>query len=239
MDYVFKIYDAYNLRVRISVGIIVLAPLVLSLYLLVPGTRSISFTAIIIAVSFGMCNLMISLSRYHGRESLRKCFPELLPAQQMLLPEDNSIDAITKERYHKFLSSKINNLSFSRDNNHVESSCNSAVNWLISQTRDAQKFPLIKEESINFGFAKNLYGLKKIGIIISSILLVVETTALFVKIMYSLDFLEFSCITTSIVISLSYLLMWIFIINKKWVIDSGKKYAKALLSSCDSEFFCL
>ena len=122
----------FVLRVRISVGIIVMAPLILSIYLLIPSTRDISFTAILILIAFGMCNLMISLSRHLGRKALEKCFTGLLPAQQMLLPDDSSLDSITKKRYHTFLSSKVKNLVFTRDAKNLNASCSSAVSWLIS-----------------------------------------------------------------------------------------------------------
>ncbi|MDO4648657.1 MAG: hypothetical protein Q4B26_08395 [Eubacteriales bacterium] len=237
MDNLFKIYDTYNLRVRISVGFIVMAPLILSIYLLIPGTRDISFTAILLLIAFGMCNLMISLSRHLGRKALNKCFTGLLPAQQMLLPNDKSLDNITKKRYHKFLSSKVKNLTFAKDAENLTSSCSSAVNWLISQTRDANKFPLIKEESINFGFVKNLYGLKPIGVVISLFLTVVEGAALIVKFKYGLDMVEYPTIIAATTISLAFFLLWICTINKALVIDSGKKYARALLSACDSEIF--
>ncbi len=235
MDNLFKIYDTYNIRVRISVGIIVMAPLVLSIYLLIPGSRDISFTAILLLISFGMCNLIISLSRHLGRKALKKCFPGLLPAQQMLLPDDKTLDNVTKKRYYKFLSNKIKNLSFTKDAENLNASCSSAVNWLISQTRDGDKFPLIKEESINFGFVKNLYGLKTIGVIISLFLTVMEGATLYIKFKRGLDIIEYPNLIAATIISLSFLLIWIFTITKCLVIDSGKKYARALLSACDSE----
>lgn len=237
MNHLLKIYDTYNIRVRMSVGIIIITPLILSLYLLIPDTRNIAFTTVIIITSFGMCNLMISLSRYLSRKAISKCFPDLLPAQQMLLSNDTTLDATTKKRYQEFFLSKIKDLSFTNDSDDIKINCNSAITWLIAQTRDAEKFPLIKEETINFGFAKNLYGLKTIGIVISSSLFVIESCILFIKIKYSLEVLEFPNLIAATIISLAFLLLWIFAIKKNWVIDSGKKYARALLSACDSEHF--
>ncbi len=237
MNYLFKIYDVYNIRVRMSVGIITIAPIILSLYLLIPEVQNISFTAVIIITSLGMCNLMISLSRYFSRKASSKCFSSLLPAQQMLLPDDTTLDAITKKRYHEFFLSKVKGLSFTDTPSNVKNSCNSAIAWLIAQTRNAEKFPLIKEESINFGFAKNLYGLKPIGIVISSSLFLVESGILVIKVRYSLDILTFPNLVAAIVMSLTFLLLWTFAVRKDWILDSGKKYARVLLSACDSEYF--
>lgn len=235
MSQIINLFDAYNLRVRFSVGLILITPIIISIYLLVPNASNFSFTVIILVLCFGACNLMMSLSRFLSRKATSKCFPGLMPAQQMLMPEDDTLDPITKKRYHKFFSSKLNNLSFSKESATAVNSCKSAVNWLISQTRDAEKFPLIKEETINFGFSKNLYGLKPLGISISSFLAILEIGTTVAKYHLKFGYVEYSGLIASAIISCTYTIVWIFLITKEWVKDSGYRYAKALLSACDSE----
>lgn len=50
----------------------------------------------------------------------------------------------------------------------------SAIKWLISQTRNSTEFPLITEENTNLGFAYNLLGMKPLGIVICIILIVFD-----------------------------------------------------------------
>ena len=143
MNQILNLFDAYNLRVRFSVGLILITPVIISIYLLIPDASNFSFTVIILILCFGLCNLMMSLSRFHGRKAIVKCFPKLMPAQQMLMPNAKTLDPITKKRYHEFLSSKIKNLTFKNETVATLNSCKSAVSWLISQTRDSNSFPLI------------------------------------------------------------------------------------------------
>lgn len=235
MNEILSLFDAYNLRVRFSVGLILITPIIFSIYLLVPNASNFSFTTIILILCFGLCNFMMSQSRYLGRKSSSKCFPGLMPAQQMLMPEDNSLDPITKKRYQKFFSSRLKNLSFSKDVSTAENSSKSAINWLISQTRDVEKFPLIKEESINFGFAKNLYGLKTLGTIISAFLTILEVGITIAKFYLKFGYVEYSDLIASSIVSCAFTLLWIFLITKGWVKDAGYRYARTLLSACDSD----
>ncbi|RHQ88930.1 hypothetical protein DWX80_18845 [Ruminococcus sp. AF21-3] len=147
MNQILNLFDAYNLRVRFSVGLILITPVIISIYLLIPDASNFSFTVIIlilcfglcnlmmslsrfhgrkaIAKCFGLCNLMMSLSRFHGRKAIAKCFPKLMPAQQMLMPNDKTLNPITKKRYHEFLSSKIKNLNFKNETVATLNSCKS------------------------------------------------------------------------------------------------------------------
>ena len=229
MNQILNLFDAYNLRVRFSVGLILITPVIISIYLLIPDASNFSFTVIILILCFGLCNLMMSLSRF------AKCFPKLMPAQQMLMPNDKTLNPITKKRYHEFLSSKIKNLTFKNETVATLNSCKSAVSWLISQTRDSNSFPLIKEETINFGFSKNLYGLKNLGIAISAFLTILQTTIIIAKVHLKFGFVEYTNLIPSTLISFLFTVIWIFFINKEWVKNSGFKYAKTLLSACDSE----
>lgn len=157
----------------------------------------------------------------------------MLPAQKALLPSSNYIDKKSKERYYLFLSQNINEFTISDDDNQMTESASTAVTWLIAQTRDPEKFPLIAEENINFGFSYNLLGLKPLGLAMCSIGTLFNGILFFLthKQFITLDSTDIVC---GFIVNLAFLLIWIFIINQKLVISSGKKYARALLSACDS-----
>ena len=108
-----------------------------------------------------------------------------------------------------------------------------AVTWLISKTRDSTKFPLIAEENANFGFSYNLLGLKTYGITVSCIGVISNIILMYLFFTDSIS-INISGILASFVIHLLFLLLWIFIITRKLVVSSGQKYARALLSACDS-----
>ena len=61
----FKIFDTYNIRARLSVYVIVIAPIVATVYMLYEPIRSISFSAIFIAVLAAFSNYLFALQRYY------------------------------------------------------------------------------------------------------------------------------------------------------------------------------
>lgn len=103
---------------------------------------------------------MIIVARTNGSKALHKCFPRSLPAQQYLLPEDNTIDKYTKARYYAFFKSRLNGFEITDNATDMKAHSESAIKWLISQTRNSTEFPLITEENTNLGFAYNLLGMK-------------------------------------------------------------------------------
>ena len=230
---IFSSLGSYNLRARISVGIIFLAPWLLELYLFIPEMHNFSSTLIIGLITYGLCNVIVVYCRIPGVKAMKKCFPKLLPAQESLLPSNHQIDSITKQRYYNFFSENIDDFKIYESDSEMIPYVSSAVTWLISKTRDSTKFPLIAEENTNFGFTYNLLGLKPYGIIVSCIGIMFNLSLMF------LCFFNFICVDlklliASLVINLLFLLLWIFIITKSLVISAGRKYARALLSACDS-----
>ena len=168
------LFGIYNVRARIYVGLIILAPFLFHGYLLIPEIQSISATFIITLITFSLCSLIIVLSRMYGSKALKKCYPNGLPAQIFLLPENNYIDPITKKRYYSFFETHIPEFNVTKTGNEMTNQIQSAVSWLIAQTRDETEFPLIAEENINLGFAYNLLGLKPLAISLYIILLLCD-----------------------------------------------------------------
>lgn len=230
-----KLFDSYNLRARISPGIILLAPIIFPIYLFVPEIRNLSSTVITLIICFGICNLIISFSRNLGGKTKEYCFPDMYPAQEMLLPSDNSLDEQTKLRYQAFLCNHLSNISFCGTDVENKKSSNTAIKWLISRTRDAESFPLIHEENINFGFACNLYGMKTIGIISCSIIAVAEIIALYLSSNNTITSFSLRNLLISAIITVLFLSMWVFMVTKNWVQETGRRYGRALLSACDSK----
>ena len=230
-----NIFGVYNIRSRISVGLVVLAPILIQAYLLIPDVRNISSTFVITIITFALSNLMIIVARTNGSKAFHKCFPDGLPAQKFLFPEDTTIDKYTKARYYDFFKTHLNNFEVTNNVTDMKAHSESAIKWLISQTRNSTEFPLIAEENINLGFAYNLLGTKPLGIIICIALIVFDVFAMIVS--HCIDItVETTLFLFCIIFTMLYLIIWLCVINKKLVKNCAKKYAFALLSACDSEF---
>ena len=229
------IFDKYNIRARISVGVIVVSPLLVQVQLVIPNLNGLSTTAVLIFIAVCLCNLLVIIPRVSNDRITKSCFGDELPTERLLQPADCSIDDITKQRYYGFLRKSIRGISFdTSDEEKLRNSIISSVAWLRSNTRDKTKFPLIYEENINYGFARNLYGLKRYGVLISVVsmivdmaILVIEKTAIYTN--------RFSLAGASIsfVISVLFLLMWVIVVKEELVRFCGEKYARELLSACD------
>jgi hypothetical protein len=225
----------YNLRARVSVGIIFIAPWLLELYLLLPEVRNLSSTLIVGVICYGICNVIIIYCRIPGVKAMKKCFPDLLPAQEYLLPSNRQLDRITKNRYYKFLTEHMDDFKVFDSEDEMKPYASTAVTWLIAKTRNASEFPLVAEENTNFGFAYNLLGLKPYGVLscctgvaVNGILIVCYYLEFFASI-------DLKILFAGMIINVLFLLLWLFIITQKLVIEAGRKYARALLAACDSD----
>lgn len=231
----FLSFNTYNLRTRISATIIFFGPCLFELYLFFPEIREFPTTIIIILITYSLCNLFIIFWRIPGVKAMKKCFPEMLPAQMFLLPSSEYIHTSTKKRYYKFLSKKIDEFKICESDEEMKPCICTAVTWLIAQTRNEKEFPLIYEENINFGFSYNLLGMKNYAIVLILSLLIIDAILLNLKINSKFNLtIPFEVIITAMAFCFFFLLIWIFIINKNLVFSCGRKYARALLAACDS-----
>lgn len=223
-------FSTYNSRARLCCVVLLLAPVLVEIFFLIPESREFSPTIAIIAIVYAICNVAIIITRISGTKAMKECFPTLLPAQQFLLPSDNYLGTETKARYYAFLEKNIDNFKIRPTDDDMKDMVETAVAWLIAKTRDETKFPLIAEENINFGLSYNLLGLKGKGISVSVICILVNIVLLFTNnsTVYPVPLLVF-CLCCDC----GFLVFWIFFVTKKVVRQSGKKYARALLSACD------
>jgi hypothetical protein len=108
-----------------------------------------------------------------------------------------------------------------------------AVTWLIAKTRDVTQFSLINEENINFGTSYNLLGVKAYALGFAILNLGINIVSIVLKRKEILS-LSYEVLISAAIITLLFIMIWCFIINKKLVKRCGRNYAKALLSACDS-----
>lgn len=223
-------FSPYNTRARLCCIILLLAPVLLEVFFLIPESRELASTIAIIAIVYALCNVAIIITRISGTKAIKKCFPDMLPAQQFLLPSDNYLGAETKARYYAFFAKNIENFKIKSADADMKDMVETAVTWLIANTRDETKFPLIAEENMNFGLSYNLLGLKSKGILVSITCILVNIILLLTSnhALYPAQLLIF-CLCCDC----GFLMLWIFFVTKEVVRQSGKKYARALLSACD------
>ena len=115
----------------------------------------------------------------------------------------------------------------------------SAVRWLLNHTRDKGKNKMIFDENVTYGFRRNAYGLKTIGIgiCLSTSVWVLISEGIVKVGKGSSVYIDPSSFTIMAVLSLAMsavmLLIWLSFFTEDTVRNAAFTYAEALLRACD------
>ncbi|MPR37425.1 hypothetical protein [Salmonirosea aquatica] len=108
------------------------------------------------------------------------------------------------------------------------------VRFLISQTRDTAKYPLLFKENMNYGFRRNLWALKPFAIVIVVVSLIgsyfyyFRATGTFNPVLFPSSYL------VNLIILLVALTFWLFIVSPRWVESIAYSYGQRLLETVES-----
>jgi hypothetical protein len=102
------------------------------------------------------------------------------------------------------------------------------VSYLISRTRDDR---LLFQENLNFGFRRNLFGLKPVGLCVA----VASSIVLGLKLL--IDVRAHSSISPAIVavevFNVMAIIVWVSVFTPAWVMMSAQAYAERLMQALD------
>ncbi len=191
-------------------------------------------------LSSGIASILFSqLGRDQGKYKESKLF-ELWggnPAVRMLRYRDSVLSQVTVRRIHEKLASLVANTYAVNEKEEKEDAVKadtvytSWVEWLRSMTRDQSKFYLLFAENKNYGFRRNLWGMKSIGILVSVLSLVAITIALYSEWM---RIGSISSITLGAFLFVIFcFIFWVFCCTPKWIRITAEAYAKQLLETVD------
>jgi hypothetical protein len=232
---IINIFDPYERKARLYPALLVVLPLTISLLLWFPELLDLSRLLWVLIVSSGLLFLLSKISREMGKKKEKKLIQEwgALPSTLLLRHNDSTIDPITKNRYHSYLMKHITGLELppKETENNATNEYNTAVRWLLEQTRGDK---LLLKDNINYGFSRNLLGLKPIGLILSIVSLSFCIVGIYWRYKY-----DFSSVVPEVwistIISAGFLIFWLKMVNSSWVKSTGTAYARTLLAHCDSK----
>lgn len=229
MDKGIELFDAYNIRARLSASIILLAPIAIGVFLCLEEVRSLATSAVILVVLLAFANCVPILQRRHRRRKHRETKDR---AYELLLQTDDTFDSATKERYYgKFASLDDSFRRFKEPDNSDEFAelCKSAVLFLRNRTRENR---LVLEENINYGFCRNLTETKTMGIVICALCLVVIGLG---------SWLSFGSVCQIPIQNVfaffadgAILLFWVFGVNNEDLEFAANNYARTLIMAIDT-----
>ncbi|MGP1385920.1 MAG: hypothetical protein ACTS2F_20340 [Thainema sp.] len=258
IDFIEKNFDDYNRKARLAPALLVSLPIALTIIAFFPNHVWSWGGVVSLLAWFGILKLLAQLARDMGKAKEEELYTVWggKPTTSFLRYR-NTRNKINLARQHR----KLFALTKQPMPNESEELANpdladqiydTCTQFLLSKTRDHSKFFLIYEENCNYGFRRNLLGMKSLGIITSSIgvffigaqcVYKIELLSIFAT--WQIDSLvqaganlQFSnCPPLSIaclLVSFFLLITWLLWINSDWVKIAADAYAIRLLESSEN-----
>jgi hypothetical protein len=241
MDFPKLITDPYDRKARLYPALLLFLPAIVTVVMYLQTVLPLFQQLLPIIVSCGVIFLLTHLVRDKGKQKEAKLFEKWdgMPSVVIFRHCDSRIDAITKARYHNRLSTMCQTVSPTIENEQTDKKGTDIIytawsNYLRGQTRDKSKFNLLFQENINYGFRRNIFGVRRLGIIVSFLCVLANigwgyTTY---KSGVSLIINQFISIGTSGIL----LMCWVFVFSTEWVRVPANAYAERLTEAIDVLF---
>lgn len=240
-----ELFDVYGRNARLYPAVLLMVPLVA-----LPGvlngverlSSGIAMGIVSVALLYGLTHWIRTLGKRAELRLVAKWGG--LPTTRWLLWHDHTLDSTTKRRYHNYLrASGLEMPTIQEERADAAGSRErlaSAVTWLRNNRR-GEPHKILHGENAAYGFRRNLYGAKPVGVAISLTAAGISGWAVFVAAM-QIPAPTFVEILVSIpleariglVVSLASLFAWVFVVTQNWVLEAAELYAKALLETCDT-----
>lgn len=248
MKSVRQLFDKYSFSARVKPAFYLAAPLVLTVIVWFEESRSWGGASLTFLTSFGIITFAANQLSTFGNRLQDKLYKKWggAPTTIILRHTDSRIDRYTKERYMQYLSGKISNFRVvtaekeKADPLDADELYKSASRYLREKTRDRAKYPLVFEENINYGFSRNLYAAKPLGVTITLGSLCINLYYIWKTCFANIERFSIKCVmsipfvklgTTAIICFA--LFMWLYYVNENWVKVRGFRYARALFAPCE------
>lgn len=231
-----ELFDAYSRRARLMPALLVLFPVLVTVAVWANGLYHLGSALVSLAVACGLLYYLANIARSRGRKLQEELYAAWggKPSVTWLRHRDGSLDAYTKQRYHRFFDERVAGWMApsvdeeAADPAGADARYESANRWLLEYSRDRQRYPLVFKENVEYGFRRNLLGLKSIGLATALLSSLVNALAL-------LERLGGSPLAgaASLIVSLLLAAGWLLVVNPGWVRDAADGYARALLAACE------
>lgn len=233
-----KIKDEYERNARLKPALLAILPLCAAATQF--GLTVSGFVAALAGPlsAIGLTFLLSEIARDYGKRKepyLYKLWGGK-PSVAKLRHSNSSLNEITRERYHAAASKLLSRAIPTRDQELADPVGADAVyeaysNLLLEKTRDHSKFRLIFGELIRYGFRRNLWGLKPIGLGLAIACTFAEIIAIVIHVHRSSEW----PVPATVILIFDVLLLccWVWVITPDWVRRSAESYADRLLASSE------
>src|SRR6266550_7488459 len=233
-------FDTYTLRARILPTLIVGLPAGLAALAWFPMSGSWWGPISSLLVGAGGVALLAQLGRDWGKRKQPRLYQSWggEPTTRLLRHRDAPNSVLLQRRHAKLQLLLSGQTMPTREQElanpkGADDIYQAAAALLRERTRDKQQFPLIFEENCNYGFRRNLWGMKPLGILTAT----AGTTAALALIVlhYRSGNVAMSPTTPTVaVVNGLLLLAWLFWFTPSWVRIAADGYAERLLAASDT-----
>jgi hypothetical protein len=232
-------FDTYTIKARLIPALLVILPIVLAVLAWFPDEVMSWGTLWGLIGLCGGTSLLAQIGRDLGRNKEPNLFEAWggKPTNWVLRHQDTTNRVLLAHR-HKKLQNLLPDLKIptleeeQTDPETADEVYEACTTFLREKTRDQKKFPLVFEELCNYGFRRNLWGMKPLGITASSIGTLSVIVLIFVHLSVKKLLIPPFAIVCGI-INLLFMLTWIFWLTPDWVKITAEAYANQLLASCE------
>lgn len=191
-------------------------------------------------VGFGGAFLLTQLARDAGKKHEASLFARWggMPSIAIFRHRDTRLDSITKGRYHTKLTGLVKEAKApTPEQEKADPSAADAVyaawsNYLRINTRDTKKFALLFQENVAYGYRRNVWGMRALGIIVSGVSLAACGVRLYW--VYSSTRKIDEALAGATAFAAVMLLLWLFRFNSNWVRVPADAYAERLAECAET-----
>ncbi len=244
-EWLKPVLDPYDRKARLGPAFLCSLPLVVSVILLIPELGVIWGSIGVVVIYCGGSAILVQIVRDLGKALEKRLYKAWggKPSAAMLRHADSRLPKPTKERYRSFLCRAVPDLALASPQEEAanpeqaDAGYDSVNRWLLEHTRGRPQFDLLFIENMNYGFRRNLLGLKPIVFCINALalILVIGMAVASWTGEISSTVQDFSLEWwVSVAITVGHTFIFVKYIRADWVLKAAETYAQQLLAACDA-----
>jgi hypothetical protein len=237
---VASVLDGYSLKARYLPALVVVLPAWLAFAAWSPPDKQFLGVFASAGVTVVLSTLLGQLGRDAGKARQKELFKEWggAPTVRALSYRSGVVNHVTLARCHQALMALIPGLQLPADK--YEEKANwaaakrqyvSASDYLREATRDKVKFRLVYAENVNYGFRRNLWGMKWCGVAIAAL------GALAVGFHAYRHYFEDKIVSgidaAALILSVTLLTLWLVRFTKAWVRTAADEYSSRIVAAAE------
>lgn len=166
--------DAYERKARLYPALLALSPLIVGIALYTDWFKFDVSSAVFLAAIAGILFWLAGKSRDAGKAVEKRLVSTWggMPSVTLLRHRDQTLDRYSKQRYHE-AAAQLTGMDMpipsdeEKDPVDADERYRAVTRALLSKTRDTNRYALLFKENINYGFWRNLRGLKPFALVLA------------------------------------------------------------------------